>query len=46
MNIRLQGDTDLGTNLELHYPSVDDIIKRLNALGPSAKSLKLISIGP
>ena len=36
----------LGKQLELHYPSVDDLVHRLNILEPAAKTLKWISEGP
>ena len=41
VNSGIQGDTYLGTTFELHYPSVDDLVNRLNTLGPSAKIFKV-----
>ena len=34
-------DTYLGTNFQMHYPSIDSIIQTLNALGPSAEIFKV-----
>ena len=41
VNNKVQGETYLGTTSELHYPSVDDLVNRLNTLGPSAKLFKV-----
>ena len=35
-------DTYLGTNFQMHYPSIDSIIRKLNELGPSAEILRSI----
>ena len=34
-------DTYLGTNFQMHYPSIDSIIRTLNDLGPSAEIFKV-----
>ena len=34
-------DTYLGTHFQMHYPSIDSIIWRLNELGPSAEIFKV-----
>ena len=34
-------DTYLGTNFQMHYPSIDSIIRTLNELGPSAEIFKV-----
>ena len=34
-------DTYLGTNFQMHYPSIDSIIRKLNELGPSAEIFKV-----
>ena len=34
-------DTYLGTNFQMHYPSIDSIIRKLNKLGPSAQIFKV-----
>ena len=33
--------TYLGTNFQMHYPSIDSIIRTLNELGPSAEIFKV-----
>ena len=40
VNGGVQGGTYFGTTFDLHYPSVDDLVNRLNTLGPSAKIFK------
>ena len=34
-------DKYLGTNFQMHYPSIDSIIQTLNELGPSAAIFKV-----
>ena len=41
VNDGVQGDCYLGTNFEMHYPSVDHIVDQLNRLGPAAQIFKI-----
>ena len=40
VNDRVTKDWYLGTQFEMHYPSVDHIVDQLNQLGPAAEILK------
>ena len=41
INDGVLNDTYLGTNFQMHYPSIDSIIRTLNELGPSAEIFKV-----
>ena len=41
VNDGVNNNTYLGTQFQLHYPSVDDIVHKLNSLGPAAKIFKV-----
>ena len=41
VNDDVENNTYLGTQFQIHYPSVDDIIHKLNTLGPDIKIFKV-----